>query len=126
MIVDDEHIIADTLSIILSKNGFAVLTAYDAHSALELARLVPPELLLSDVVMEPGMDGTELAIAVVASFPDCRVLLFSGNAATCDLLGKARASGYNFPLLTKPLHPAQLLARIAETFSFPSPRLAVA
>jgi CheY-like chemotaxis protein len=115
LVVDDERVIADTLSIILSKNGFSVLTAYDGKSALELASVAPPDLLLSDVMMGPGMDGTELAIATVSAFPGCKVLLFSGHAATRDLLEKAREAGHAFALLTKPLHPADLLARITES-----------
>ena len=117
LVVDDERVIADTLSIILTRSGFSALTAYDAETALELAMVVPPELLLSDVMMGPGMDGTELAIEMVNAFPECKILLFSGHAATRDLLDKARESGHNFTLLTKPLHPADLLAKITETFA---------
>ena len=115
LVVDDERVIADTLSVILSRSGFSVMTAYDGESALELTRVVTPDLLLSDVMMGPGMDGTELAIAIVTSYPECKVLLFSGHAATRDLLDKAREAGHAFTLLTKPLHPADLLARIAES-----------
>jgi DNA-binding response OmpR family regulator len=113
LIVDDERIIADTLSMILSRSGFTVLTAYDGQSALELARIVPPELLLTDVMMAPGMNGVELATAVAETVPDCKILLFSGQAATVDLLADARDTGHNFTLLTKPLHPTELLVRIA-------------
>ncbi len=116
LVVDDERVIADTLSVILSRSGFAVMTAYDGESALELAGTVTPDLLLSDVMMGPGIDGTQLAIQMVTSCPDCKVLLFSGHAATMDLLAKARLSGYDFTLLTKPVHPADLLVRITETF----------
>ena len=116
LVVDDERVIADTLSIILTRSGFSVLTAYDGESALELALTVPPDLLLSDVMMGPGMDGTELAVEVLRAAPDCRILLFSGHAATRDLLDKARDAGHNFTLLNKPLHPADLLARINESF----------
>jgi DNA-binding response OmpR family regulator len=117
LVVDDEHAIADSLAIILSRSGFSVLTAYDAESALRLARVVPPDLLLSDVMMGPGMDGVELAITLVRASPDCRVLLFSGHAATVDLLESARHAGHNFTLLSKPLHPSDLLERIRGTLS---------
>lgn len=117
LVVDDERVIADTLSVILSRSGFAVMTAYDGESALELADTVSPDLLLSDVMMGPGIDGTQLAIRMVTSYPGCKVLLFSGHAATMDLLAKARRSGYDFTLLTKPVHPADLLMRISETFT---------
>ena len=112
LVVDDERVIADTLAVILSNNGFAPLTAYDGESALEIATVIPPDLLISDVVM-PGMTGIELAIAVVDTVPDCKVLLFSGQAATVDLLADARAAGRDFTTLTKPIHPTDLLARIS-------------
>jgi DNA-binding NtrC family response regulator len=86
------------------------MTAY-GKSALEIARVIPPELLLSDVVM-PEMTGIELAIAVVQSVPDCKVLLFSGQAATVNLLADARAAGHDFTTLRKPIHPTDLLACI--------------
>ena len=117
LVVDDERVIADTLSVILSRSGFSVATAYEGESALELAKVVRPDLLLSDVMLGPGIDGTELAITLVGSQPNCKVLLFSGHAATYDLLRKSRDSGHDFTLLTKPLHPADLLARISESFA---------
>jgi DNA-binding response OmpR family regulator len=113
LIVDDERVIADTLSVILSNSGFAVVTAYDGRTALELASIIPPNLLLADVSM-PGMNGIELAIALSRSVSDCKVLLFSGQASTVDLLDKAQHAGYDFNLILKPVHPADLLARIAE------------
>jgi DNA-binding response OmpR family regulator len=117
LVVDDERVIADTLSIILGRNGFTVQTAYDGESALEKARAVTPQLLLSDVMLGPGIDGIQLAIAMVQACPGCKVLLFSGHAATADLLAKAREAGHDFALMTKPVHPADLLARINESFA---------
>jgi CheY-like chemotaxis protein len=117
LVVDDERVIADTLSIILAKNGFTTMTAYNAAQALELASAAAPDLLLSDVMMDPGMDGTELAMKLVERCPNCKVLLFSGHSATRDLLENSRSAGHNFTLLSKPLHPADLLDRLSETFA---------
>jgi DNA-binding response OmpR family regulator len=78
--------------------------------------LVPPELLISDVFL-PGMSGIDLAIMVRRVFPDCKVLLFSGHASTNDLLPLAKSQGHDFSLLTKPIHPTELLARVSEAFS---------
>lgn len=114
MIVDDESVVADSLATILSRAGFATMTAYDGRTALELARAVPPELLISDVAM-PAMNGIELAVAVVNAIPECQVLLFSGHATTKDLTA-ARAAGYNFPLLRKPIHPAEMVKRVQDCF----------
>jgi DNA-binding NtrC family response regulator len=116
LVVDDETVIADTLSVILSRNGFMVLTAYDGKGALELARMCPPNLLLTDVVM-PGLTGIELAVMLTNAYPKCKVLLFSGQAATVDLLASAKEQGYDFNLILKPIHPSDLLRRISDCFS---------
>jgi CheY-like chemotaxis protein len=115
LVVDDERVIADTLSVILSGNGFDVLTAYDGESALELVRKSSPNLLLTDVMM-PGMTGIELAIALTKAAPSCKVLLFSGQAATMDLLASAKEQGHQFNLVSKPIHPSDLLSRISDCF----------
>jgi CheY-like chemotaxis protein len=110
-VVDDEAVIAQTLAVILNKAGFHA-TAFD-HPAKAIAAGAEsaPDLLISDVMM-PGMTGIELAIHFRKTLPDCRVLLFSGQAATADLLAQAREQGYDFDLLSKPVHPADLLAKL--------------
>lgn len=114
LIVDDEAVIADTLAVILKQVGFTTMVAYDGQTALDIAKIAPPDLLLTDVVM-PGMSGVDLAIAVRNDVPDCRILLFSGQAATVDLLGEAGNKGHDFTLLSKPLHPKDLLAHVTQT-----------
>jgi CheY-like chemotaxis protein len=69
-------------------------------------------LIISDVVM-PGMNGVEMAVLIRERHPACKVLLFSGNAATVDLLQEVRRRGHDFELLAKPIHPKDLLARLA-------------
>jgi len=109
LVVDDESSIADTLAAILNRTGYAAVPAYDAEEALETALLMPPEMLISDVML-PGESGVELAIKIRRIFPDCRVVLFSGQAGTADLLSSARRAGHSFELLPKPVHPRELLA----------------
>jgi DNA-binding response OmpR family regulator len=112
LVVDDECAIADSLSEILSRSGHEAVAAYDANGALDCALLKPPDVLITDVVL-PGMSGIELAIALRRIYPDCKVLLFSGNAATTSMLESATRAGHNFVLLNKPVHPAEMLSRVA-------------
>lgn len=113
-VVDDEVIIATTLAMILRQQGFDATSFSEPLKALEAARDEAPDLLISDVVM-PQLSGIDLAIQVQELCPNCRVLLFSGQASTGHLLDEARASGHDFDLLSKPVHPADLLARIRGT-----------
>jgi CheY-like chemotaxis protein len=113
LVVDDESVIADTLAEILSRSGYAAMAAYDGEDALETALLTPPEMLITDVIL-PGINGIELAMRVRRIFPDCKVLLFSGQAHSTDLLAHAISAGHRFNLLRKPIHPRDLLAEVAE------------
>ena len=118
LVVDDEVRIADTLALILSSRGYASRAAYDVVEALAVCRERIPDLLITDVVM-PNMNGIELAIAVRRDFSSCKVLLFSGQAATAEMLQEASSHGYRFELLAKPVHPAELLDKVAELIGAP-------
>ena len=113
LVVDDEVVIADTLTTILAQHGIAAMAAYDGPGALEIARVIPPDLLLADVVM-PGMSGIDLAIAIQKDVPDCSILLFSGQAATTGLLAKAGKAWCDFEVILKPIHPEKLVNLIFE------------
>jgi CheY-like chemotaxis protein len=111
LVVDDERVIADTLAIILGQNGYDASAAYTGKEAVEKAKSVLPDLIISDVIM-PDMNGIEAAIQIRKALPKCKILLFSGQAATADLLENARLQGHEFEILAKPVHPADLLAKL--------------
>jgi CheY-like chemotaxis protein len=110
-VVDDERLIASTLAAILKNSGFAAVAYTNPLEALKAAESETPALLISDVMM-PEMTGIELAVRLKSLHPTCKVLLFSGQAATADLLQTARQDGHDFVLLQKPIHPKDLLAAI--------------
>ena len=108
LIVDDEELIADTLKLILDRNGFQASAVYDGATAIDSGRESAPDILLCDVIM-PGLDGVEVAIQISTMHPACRVFLLSGQAAVEDLLHNARVRGHHFDILIKPVHPTELL-----------------
>lgn len=111
LVVDDEQVIAHTLAKILDLNGYEASAVYRGTAAVESARSLQPDLLISDVIM-PDMDGIQAAISIRGFLPNCKILLFSGQAATADLLENARAQGHEFEILGKPVHPSGLLAKL--------------
>lgn len=113
LVVDDERVIADTLAIILNQHGYEASAAYSGTEAVEKARAVEPDLIISDVIMQ-DMNGIEAAIHIRQFLPKCKILLFSGQAATADLLENARAQGHEFEILAKPVHPTDLLNKLRE------------
>ncbi len=111
LIADDERVIADTLAIILNQSGFQATAVYSGEKAVETARTLAPDMLISDVIMT-DLNGIDAAIKIRGMLPMCKILLFSGQAATADLLDRARVQGHEFEILAKPVHPQDLLARL--------------
>lgn len=60
----------------------------------------------------PGMSGIEAAIEIRRRLPACSILLYSGQAATAQMMDDAKSRGHEFELLAKPVHPVQLLERV--------------
>jgi DNA-binding NtrC family response regulator len=78
--------------------------------------------LLSDILM-PEMNGFELALEIKRLFPGCRLILFSGQAATAQLAHEFvevfAAKKLRFELLPKPVHPEALLNKIQNALLYP-------
>jgi DNA-binding response OmpR family regulator len=111
LVVDDERLITDTLCAILNEHGFEAIAAYSGAEAVGIARARRPDIVLTDVLM-PKMSGVELGIELRREFPDLKICLFSGQAATSEMIHRAEADGYRFELFPKPIHPEELIARL--------------
>ena len=117
LIVDDEHLTADTLGIIFRKSGFESRVAYSVEDALECARSFDPELILCDITM-PGRDGIDLMAVLGRERPQCRVLVLTGYYSN---LKSVREQIGKMPqgvrVLTKPCQPEELLHEAARMLS---------
>ncbi|HYL97233.1 MAG TPA: response regulator [Terriglobales bacterium] len=113
LVVDDERTVAHSIAEILSLNGFETRVAYDGRQAIREVLEDCPDAIITDVVM-PRVNGIEAAKAIQEMCPDARILLFSGQAATSDLLKTAEQQGYSFELLPKPVHPDVLLSKLSQ------------
>ncbi len=113
LVVDNEAAITSTLAAILRMHGYDTATASSGEEAVQVARSFRPDCIVSELTMRT-MNGIEAAIELSRALPWCKVLLVSGNAGYGDLLEKARAQGFDFELLLKPVPPAELLERISQ------------
>lgn len=114
LIVDDEKIIAETLTVIFGQHGYHARAAHSAEEAIGVIAEWQPDVALLDVNL-PGKNGVDLALMLRASHPNCRVLLFSGYPSTSDLLQGAMQSGHVFEIISKPVHPSLLLEAVANS-----------
>ena len=111
LIAEDEDSVRAVATAALASRGYNVLAAPNGESALKLAAQYPSQihLLLTDVVM-PGMNGRELAEAVLRERPDIKVLFASGYMDDASLLRGIRIDEVSF--VQKPFLPSQLVRRV--------------
>jgi CheY-like chemotaxis protein len=116
LVVDDERAITLTLTAILEREGYETATANGGEEAVDIACSFQPDFLLSDIDMG-AMNGVEAAIEVLRFLPNCKVLFITGHLAYEEMLGGAKAQGFDFEVLRKPIPPAELLAKISQVLS---------
>ena len=114
LVVNKEPAIAHDVREVLNRNGYAAIVAFDAQEALETALLIPPELLIAEIAL-PGMSGIEVAVALRAEIPDCKVLLLSPQDVSADPIALAKSAEHKFAFVSKPIQPVDLLTQISAT-----------
>lgn len=112
IIADDERIIADTLAMILKTQGFHAVPVYSGETAVEVARTLKPDVLISDLYMDE-LSGVEAAQAIVEILPDCRVLFITAQTTLPDA-ALFRIQGREFEVLQKPFRPEDLLRQLED------------
>jgi CheY-like chemotaxis protein len=111
LIIDDEKIVADTLVMILEREGHKAEAVYDGLAALQRSDSFAPDCVISDVIV-PGMNGIDVCARIEARHPKCHILLLSGQPETIDLIESACADGHEWEVLAKPVDPDELLAKL--------------
>jgi CheY-like chemotaxis protein len=106
LLVDDNFALLKLIKALLEGAGFHILAANSPIEALNICRQRKFDLLLTDVDM-PDLTGPELAMRVVTSAPDTRVLFMSGSDG--NSLAEMGFSWIECGLLRKPFSPADLL-----------------
>jgi two-component system response regulator AtoC len=108
LVVDDDAALRDSLALLLAAEGYEVVAAADAPSALACLE-TPVDVVLCDVRM-PGMDGLELLPELIRRLPGAPVLLMSAYGSG-DLAVEALKRGA-FDYLAKPFQPAEVILAI--------------
>jgi PAS domain S-box-containing protein len=107
LVIDDEQIMRDGCSRILSKDGWAVITAENGKQGLEAIRADPEkiDLILLDLMM-PGMSGMEVLDQVRNIDPSLLVIVITGYATVESAVEAMKKGAYDF--IPKPFTPDQL------------------
>jgi len=115
LIVDDEPSILQSLSGLLSDEGFEVLTAANGYEALKIVNTEFPDLVLLDIWM-PGIDGIETLKEIKKDNPYIQVIIISGHG-TIETAVKATKLGA-FDLIEKPLSIDKIIVAINNALNF--------
>jgi len=89
LVVDEEQLIALTLSAILDDAKYQVATTFSGEEAVEMGAIFLPDLLLIDIG-SGAKNGIDAAIRITATQPECKVLFVSGQASMWDSLRSSR------------------------------------
>ena len=115
LIVDDEPSILQSLSGLLSDEGFEIMTAANGYEALKIIDIESPDLVLLDIWM-PGIDGIETLKEIKKHNPFIQVIIISGHG-TIETAVKATKLGA-FDLIEKPLSIEKVIVAINNALNF--------
>jgi len=111
LVVDDEATIRDLLAKTLALAEYDVDIAPDGRTALERLRIIPYDLLITDLKM-PGVDGLTVIREARRLKPDIPVIIVTGFSTEASAIEAVNlgVSGY----LTKPFRVPRVLAAAAK------------
>lgn len=117
MIVEDERPLNEAYQLILSKEGYKVVPAYDGEEALRLTKDIEPDLILLDLRM-PHMGGIEFLekYQPAEKHPEVKIIIFS-NLDTEREINKAYGLGAHKYMLKAWASPKELARLVKETLT---------
>jgi CheY-like chemotaxis protein len=120
LVVDDEPDVLRLIQSILTEEGYKIIVAHNAESAIRTFEQLspPPDLLLTDVVM-PGMSGPMLVDHLLGLQPDLKVLFMSGFDDRQVVQRYVVEKGFH--LIAKPFTVKKLRATIDATIAGSKP-----
>lgn len=125
LVVEDDKPMRDVLEIALGNGGFQVVTAVDGGEAINLARLMHFDLVITDMIM-PGIGGIETIMALLAHDPKIKIIATSGllPGAKGDFLPLAKSLGAA-AVLRKPIDRDSFIRTVRGVLEHTERRLAV-
>jgi len=108
VVIEDEHAIANAVTVRLRGEGYEVATAADGPTGVALVDEVAPDLVILDVML-PGLDGLEVCRRIQSERPVPVLMLTALDTETNMLVGLGvGADDY----MTKPFSPREMVARV--------------
>ncbi len=84
LLINDDEALRVALWLALERAGYSVLVARDGREGLQLFRGLPPDLVITDIVME-GQEGLETIQSLRREVPGVKIIAMSGGGLRGDL-----------------------------------------
>lgn len=109
LVVDDEPVLAELVSMALRYEGWDISTAGDGATAIALARENPPDVVVLDVML-PDMSGLEVLAKLREQIPGLPLLLLTAKDSVEDRIAGLTAGGDDY--VTKPFSLEEVVLRL--------------
>jgi two-component system OmpR family response regulator len=109
LVVDDEPVLAEMVSMALRYEGWNISTAGDGESAIAAARNQRPDVVVLDVML-PDMSGLDVLHKLREEIPQLPVLLLTAKDAVEDRIAGLTAGGDDY--VTKPFSIEEVVLRL--------------
>ena len=106
LIIDDEEIMREILETLLTREGYQVRLAANAAEGLELARALPFDAVIMDVMM-PGMDGITALDELAKIDSDLPVMMITAFASVENAIAAMKRGAFDY--ITKPFKNEEVL-----------------
>ncbi len=109
LVVDDEPVLAELMTMALRYEGWTVATAGDGGAAIASARKAPPDVVVLDVML-PDMSGLDVLRKLRDQIPGLPLLLLTAKDAVEDRIAGLTAGGDDY--VTKPFSLEEVVLRL--------------
>jgi PAS domain S-box-containing protein len=115
LIIDDEAILLDIASQMLQTLGYTVDSVRSGELAIEFLKKNSVDLLVIDMLMEPGMNGRHTYEEILTFLPDQKAIIVSGFSESDDVKATLKLGAGGF--IKKPYSMDQLGRKVKEVLS---------
>jgi two-component system KDP operon response regulator KdpE len=109
LVVEDAPRVMRLVTEVLGTMGYQIIAASSGQSAIEMATLEQPDLVLLDILLGQGPDGYEVCRRI-REFSDVPVIMLTAKAQDADVLQGFDVGADDY--LTKPFNAKELVARV--------------
>src|SRR5437762_2764667 len=106
LVIDDEEIMREILEALLTREGYSVRLASSAEEGLELARSLPFDAAIVDLML-PGMDGLSALDELKKASEDMPVLMITAFASVETAIAAMKRGAFDY--ITKPFKNDEVL-----------------